>query len=117
MLSRSFGFLIFVNALMSDSPSGVAVNLEAAASECPSGFHFEPFAKVDGSSKKKGIGTCMTLAMYWSRLALTSVRAFFILLHLLERYPERPGKVGLVQIEHQASHADAIPDVHVSSMW
>lgn len=45
------------------------------------------------------------------------VRAFFILLHLLERYPERPGKVGLVQIEHQASHADAIPDVHVSSMW
>jgi len=76
MRRRSVGFLICMNALMSDSPSDVAVNFEMSASECPSPVRFDPFAEVARPSKKKETGTRKKLAMCWSRLALMRLVPF-----------------------------------------
>jgi hypothetical protein len=84
MQRRSFGSLSCMNALMSDSPSDVAVNLEIPANDRSSRIPFDFFPEVITSSKKKGIGTCKKLAICWSRLALMRFGAFLVFLHLLE---------------------------------
>jgi hypothetical protein len=66
---RSFRSLISLNALMSDSPSGVAVNLEISASDRSSRIPFDFFPEGITSSKKKETGTCKKLAICCRRLA------------------------------------------------